>query len=236
MRYVVVIQILDDFNFRRIDKYDDFVITFRKAVNNDEDFNEITLLQILQYRRVSVSNTLPDLFFSLKTPLRTQKIHGNWPKKKRQSSLQPWTRIFASKSVFIPMLRISSYRRDQWHNMKTARDLVDRILITCLFQLHRPLYSSTHLWSCYCWIVDWDSNRSCFNRTVGSSRYQCSSQDSSTNWKPSFVSLIVNRIIKFLVQWCQRYHGISFSWLLAIFALCSGRWTSHPLLQSDEYS
>ncbi|KAI6175956.1 hypothetical protein M3Y97_00746800 [Aphelenchoides bicaudatus] len=45
-------QILDDFNFRRIEKYEDFMLAFQKAAaNSEEEFNEITLLQILQYRR-----------------------------------------------------------------------------------------------------------------------------------------------------------------------------------------
>lgn len=46
-------QILDDFNFRRIEKYEDFVTAFRRVSQGDEEFNEVTLLQILQYRRVS---------------------------------------------------------------------------------------------------------------------------------------------------------------------------------------
>lgn len=45
-------QVLDDFNFRRIEKYEDFELAFRKVAHADEDFNEVTLLQILQYRRV----------------------------------------------------------------------------------------------------------------------------------------------------------------------------------------
>jgi hypothetical protein len=48
-------QVLDDFNFRRIEKYEDFELAFRKFTQTEEDFNEVTLLQILQYRRVSVN-------------------------------------------------------------------------------------------------------------------------------------------------------------------------------------
>lgn len=47
-------QVLDDFNFRRIEKYEDFIVAFQKAANNVEEVNDVTLLQILQYRRVRI--------------------------------------------------------------------------------------------------------------------------------------------------------------------------------------
>lgn len=46
-------RVLDDFNFRHIEKYEDFIAAFRKFTEGDEGFAEVTLLQILQYRRVS---------------------------------------------------------------------------------------------------------------------------------------------------------------------------------------
>jgi hypothetical protein len=49
-------QVLDDFNFSRIEKYEDFMLAFQKATNNVDEMNDVTLLQILQYRRVRVNN------------------------------------------------------------------------------------------------------------------------------------------------------------------------------------